>query len=118
MPNTRLASWSAVGTVELGDMDDGQHHALRVPERQAGPGTELGRLFLGDIEGDRHGPDRAVGKPHPVADGLVVVLAEEAPQRREAAVGQQLEVAESGGERSQEGQSARLLLQLGCPVGG
>ena len=24
-----------VGAVELGDMDDGQHHALRVPQRQA-----------------------------------------------------------------------------------
>ena len=64
----------------------------------------LGEL-LGDVERDRHRPERAVGEAHLVADGFVVGFLHEAGERREAAVAEHLEVAESGVVRSQEGRS-------------
>ena len=71
----------AVGPVQLGNMEHRQHHALRVPERQTGAGTQLGRLFLGYVQVDRDGPKGAVGQAHALAHGVVVVLAQEPPQR-------------------------------------
>ena len=106
-----------VRPVELGDMEGSQHDAFGVPESQAGPGADLGRLFLSDIEGDRHRPDRAVRQAHPVADGLVVLLAQEAPQRGEPTVPQQFQVAELAGRKVPGGPVARLLFQLRCPWG-
>ncbi len=85
-----------IGTVELADMQHSQHHALRVAQGQAGADADLRRLLLGYVQGDGNGPQRAIGQAHALADAFVVLLAEEAAQRREATVGQELEVAESG----------------------
>ncbi len=84
-----------IGPEELGDVERAQHHALGVAQRQAAADADLGRLVLGYVQGDGDGPQRAVGQAHALADALVVLLAEEAPQRREATIGQELEVAES-----------------------
>jgi hypothetical protein len=76
------------------DMEDGQRNAFRIPEHELGAGTESTSDGVRDVEGDRDRPQGAVGQAHAGADRLVVSPAEEAPQRREAAAQQQLEVAE------------------------
>ena len=74
---------------------------------------ELLGEFLGDVERDRHRPERAVGEAHLVADRFVVGLAHEAGQRREAAVAEQLEVAELARREIPGGPIARLGFDFG-----
>jgi hypothetical protein len=76
------------------DVQDGQRKAFRVPEHELGAGTESTSNGIRNVEGDRDRPQSAVGQAHAGADRLVVGPAEEAPQRREAAAQQQLDIAE------------------------
>ena len=75
-------------------MIDGEHDAFGIAESNVVALLELLGEFLGDVERDRHRPERAVGEAHLVADGFVVGFAHEAGERREAAVAEHLEVAE------------------------
>ena len=97
--------------VDLLDVEERQQVAVDVAQGQ--------RLALGDAvagrdrQGDRQGPERAVGQPHLGDDPLVVGLAEEALQRREAADGEQLEVAEPPLVERQAGEVLGGRLHLG-----
>ena len=82
------------------------------------PGFELARRSLGDVERDRHRPERAVGEPHVGDDPVVVRLGHEAVERREAAVHQQLEVAELARREVPGRKVARLELELRRTFGG
>ena len=63
----------------------GQHHALGVAERQAVAGLQAVGDLLGDVEHDRHRPQRAVRQAHVATDAVVVGLPEEALKRGERA---------------------------------
>ena len=52
------------------------------------------RESLGNVERDGHRPEEAIDQMHIVADGFVVITVHEASERREAAIEQQLEIAE------------------------
>ena len=97
--------------VDLLDVQERQQVAVDVAQGQ--------RLALGDAvagrdrQGDGQGPERAVGQPHLGDDPLVIGLAEEALQRREAADGQQLEVAEAALVERQAGEVLGGRLHLG-----
>ena len=84
----RSASASRSGVPDVLDVDHGEHHALGIAERDLIARLELVGELLGDVERDRHRPERAVREPHLVADRFVVGLAHEAGERREAAVAQ------------------------------
>ena len=55
----------AIGLPHVFDVQHREHHAFGIAQRNlAGPGGELlGKLF-GDVECDRHRPQRAVGQAH------------------------------------------------------
>ena len=107
----------AVGSPDVFDVDHGEHHALGVAQRDLVALLELVGEFLGDVERDRHRPERAVLEPHLVADRVVVGLAHEAGERREAAVAQELEVAQLPRREVPGGPVARLRLDFGGAFG-
>ena len=84
----------AIRFPDVFDVDDGEHDAFGIAEGDVVARLELLGELLGDIERDRHRPERAVGESHLAADRFVVGLAHEAGERREAAVAEHLEVAE------------------------
>ncbi len=91
----------AIGTLCLGvlvegedllDVQEGEEVAVDVPERE---GLALGHPLRGiNRQGDRQGPEGAVGQPHLGDNSLVVGLAHEPLKRRETARGEQFKVAE------------------------
>ncbi len=105
-----------VGTPHVLDVEHGEHHALVVAQRHALAGCQLLGSGLRDVEGDRHRPQRAVGEPHRLADRVVLALGEEAAQRREGAVGEQLEVADLTGRQVPRREVDGYGLQLGGAV--
>ena len=83
--------------VRLEDRLDGHgrdQEALRIAQPDALAGAQAVDELAGDVEGDRDRPERAVGQAHALEHRLVVGGAEEARERREAAVQQQLQVAQ------------------------
>ena len=100
-----------VVSVDLLDVEKRQQVAVDVAQRQ--------RLALGDAvagrDRQRHGqrPERAIGQPHLADDALVVGLAQEALQRREAADGEQLEIAQTALVERQAGKVLGGRLHLG-----
>ena len=101
--------------VDLLDVEEGQQIAVDVAQGQ--------RLALVDPvarrdgQGDRQGPERAVGQPHLADHAVVVGLAHEAAQRREAAHAEELEVAESALVQRQAGMVLGGRLHLGGTFG-
>ena len=81
-----------VRTPRLCHVQRRQQRPSSVAQRQRPSRPRDRQQFLRYIQHDRNRPQRAVGQPHPVADRVVIVLAEEGPQRREAAAGEQLQV--------------------------
>ncbi len=79
---------------DVADLEDRHEHALGVAQRHALAGLERAGEGLADVEGNRHRPEHARGEPHAGDDAVVVGAAEEALERGEGAVQQQLEVAE------------------------
>jgi hypothetical protein len=75
-------------------MQNRQHHAFEIAQRDRRATTEAAGEFLGDIEGDGDRPECAVSQPHAVADRFVVVASHEAAKRPEPAVDQHLEIAQ------------------------
>src|SRR6185436_9876207 len=84
----------AIGAKDVAHAEEGESHAFRVAQRQRALPLEPARERLGHVQHDGDRPESAVGQAHGTADGLMVRATEEAPQGREAAVEQQLEVAE------------------------
>ncbi len=68
------------------------HDALGVAQRELRSRLEHFGQLRGHVQGHRYGPQRPAGKPHRIAHRLIVVLAEEAGERRERAVHQHLQV--------------------------
>ncbi len=94
--------------VDFLDMEEGEQVAVDVSEGQRlAFGHSLGGI---DGQGDRQGPEGAVGQAHLGDYSLVVGLTHEASKRREAAGGQQFQVTETTFVERQ----ARVLLR-GCP---
>ena len=118
VPKTCLGFGLAIGLPDVFDFDHGEHHAFGIAEGDLVALLELVGEFLGDVERDRHRPERAVGEPHLVADRFVVGLAHEAGERREAAVAEQLEVAELARREVPGGPIARLRFDFGGAAGG
>ena len=100
--------------VDLLDVEERQQVAVDVAQGQ--------RLALGDAvagrdrQGHGQGPEGAVGQPHLGDDPLVVGLAQERLQGREAADGQQLEVAQPPLVEGQAGEVLGGRLHLGGPL--
>jgi len=90
----RLRARLEVGLPDLLDVQRRQHHPFGIAQRQHAAGLERGGELPGDVEHDRDRPEGAVGQAQGRADGVVVGPVHEAGERREAAVEQQLEVAE------------------------
>jgi len=105
-----------VGLPDLLDVEDGQGNALEVPQVEQIALGEIPCDLLGHIERDGDGPERAVGEPHGRTHALVVLPAEEPRQRGEAAIEQQLQIADlPGGQRPGHLVPAQFL-ELLCPV--
>ena len=83
-----------VGLPAVGHGHGGVEHALAVAQVDGLAELELLGEGRGHVERDRDRPQDAAGEAHVGQDGLVVGLAQEALERREAAVHQQLEIAE------------------------
>ena len=84
----------AVGLPDVFDVQDGDHDAFGIAQGDlAAAGLEGFGEGLGDIERDRHRPEKAAGELHVAAHAFVIGLVHEACERREAAVEEQLEVA-------------------------
>ena len=83
-----------IGPPDILDLQRRQHDAFGVAQRQAGAGCERRGQRLGDVQRDRHRPQRAVGETHLRAHALVVAARHEAGERREAPVEQELQVAQ------------------------
>ncbi len=112
----RLGLGLAVDRPDVLDGQRRQHDALGVAQRQpVAGGQSFGRL-LGDVEGDRDGPQLAAGEPHLVAGRLEVGAAHEARERREPAVQDQLEVADLPRRQVPGRPVARGLADLGPPL--
>ena len=91
----RLGFGLAVGLPHVFDVQNRQHHAFGIAQRNfaaarlEGPGE-----VISDIQGDRDGPQNATGRTHVVAHTLVIRARHEATQRREATAHQQFKIAE------------------------
>ncbi len=83
-----------VGPVDLLDVQGRQHHPLGVTQGDGGARADLGGQLVGDVEGDRYGPERSVGQPHISTDRRHVGATEEPAQGRERTGQQELEVAQ------------------------
>lgn len=104
----RLCLSVVVGGPDVLHVDDGQRHPLGIAQGEAVPVPEPPGQVLGDVEGDGDRPERPVGEPHRGADRGPALLPEESAQGREAAGGQQLEVAELAGGQVPARQPGRL----------
>ncbi len=83
----------AIGRPHVANLERCHDDALEIPQRDLVAGREPLCKGLGDIERYRDRPEQAVGKTHRRDDRVVVVPVEEALERREGAVQQQLDVA-------------------------
>ena len=111
---TDFAFRFAIGLPHVFDVEHGEHDAFGIAEGDLVlPGLELLGELLGDVERDRHRPERAVVELHVAADALVVGLVHEAGERREAAVAEHLEVADLARREVPGGAIARLRLWFG-----
>ena len=101
-------------SVNLFDMQKRQHIAVNVAKRQ--------RLSFRDAvarrDRQRHGqrPERSIGQTHLADNAFIVRLVQKAFQRREAADGQQLEVAQSALVERQAGKVFGGCLHFGGSV--
>lgn len=78
----------------VGDRQDRQNDALGIAQRDVLTGFDLVGKGLVHIQRDRHREQRAIGGAHVLDHAVIVGLAHEALQRVEAAVHQQLKVAD------------------------
>ena len=105
-----------VGAIDARDLHRRDQHAFAVAQRDLVADLELvGELGL-HVEVDRHRPDHAGREPHVRQHGLVVLLVEEAFERRERAVEQHLDVADLAHVEIPRRQVARARL-LGLHAG-
>ena len=101
----------AIGLPDVFDVQDGDHDALGVAQRDLGAtGLEVLGEGLRDIEGDRHRPEQAAAQSHLAADAFVIGLVHEAGERREAAVESISRSQIWRGVRSHEGKSREAAL--------
>ena len=96
----------------VGDRQDRQDHPFLIAQRDVLPRRDAFGEFLVHVERDRHRPERAIGQTHVVDDALVIGFAQEALEREETAVHQQLKVADLTRRQVPGRQVARLDLQL------
>ncbi|RIA55546.1 hypothetical protein BXY53_0612 [Dichotomicrobium thermohalophilum] len=90
----RLRLARLVGAPDRLDIHQREKHALGVPQRDPPGGAgAIGELGA-HIERHRHRPERAALQPHGVTDAVIISLAQEAVQRRKAAIHQQFEIAD------------------------
>ncbi len=100
----------------VGDRHRGEDHAFLVAQGDVLADLDsLGEGFL-DVQRDRHWPQRAVGQAHVLDDAVVVGLGQEALERVEAAVHQQLEIADLSRRHVERGQVACFDLELLCAL--
>ena len=81
----------------IGDGHRAEDHALLIAQGDVLTQIEALGEFFRHIQRDRHGPECAVGQPHLVHDAVVIVFAQEPLERVEAAVHQQLYIADLTG---------------------
>ena len=78
----------------VGDGHGGEDHAFLVAQGDVFAHFQgFGKLF-GDIQVDRHRPERPIGQPHVFHNAVVVFLGQEALERVEAAIHQKLKIAD------------------------
>ena len=93
-----------------------EHHPFGIAERDRASGGELAGELARQVEGDGDRPQGAVRQAHVRRDGVVVGLAEEAGQRREGAVQQELQIAELAGRQIPRRPVTGGGLELGAPL--
>ncbi|MPL71146.1 hypothetical protein SDC9_16917 [bioreactor metagenome] len=96
----------------VGDRQDREDHTFLIAQRDVGAGLDALGEFLADVEGDRHRPERPVGEVHVLDDAVVILFAQEALERVETAVHQQLEVTDLPRRQVPRNEVAGLDLQL------
>ena len=89
----RLRLLFTIGRPQVFDVQRGEHHPLRVPQRKHSPNLELVGQLLWNVEGNRHRPERAAHQPHFRTDPFVVCTAQESREGGKCAVEQKLYVA-------------------------
>ena len=102
----------------VGDRHDGEDDPLLIAQRDVLIRADAFSEFLGDVERDRHRPERAVGEAHIVDDGVIVSLRQEPFQRVETAVHQELQIADLAGRQIPGRQVASFNLKLRGALGG
>ena len=103
----------AVGLPYVLDVQDGQHDAFGIAQRNfaAARLEGLGEV-LADVQRDGHGPEQPAGQLHVLTDAFVVGAIHESAQRGEAAAEQQLEIAKLAGGQVPRGPLARVSFQF------
>ena len=98
-------------------VQDGEHHAFSVAQRNFGAtGFESFRKLFCDVERDRHRPNHAAGEPHVLTDALVLGAGHEATQRRESATHQQFQITDLARSQIPGRPLARMGFQFASPV--
>ena len=99
-------------------MQDGNHDAFGIAQRdRAAAGLEVFREGFGNIQGDRHRPEKAVAQPHFLTDAFVIVPVHESGEGRKAAVEEQFEIANLAWSKVPRREVARLGLGFGRVFG-
>ncbi len=82
-----LGFFGAIRLPDIANVKHGNHNAFAIAKRDfARAGCQLLGEFFGHVERDGHGPERAVGEPHVLADAFIIFAVHEAAQRRESAI--------------------------------
>ena len=89
-------------------------HALLVTQGDILTQFEAFGKGFADVEVDRHGPEAAVGQTHVFNDAIVIFLGQEAFERVETAVHQQLKIANLTRGQVKADQIASFYLQFLC----
>ena len=102
-----------VGHPFVGQRHDCQDHALLVAQGDVGARLQpFGELF-GDVQRDGHRPQRARRQAHVADDAVIVGLGQKALQRVEAAVHQQLQIADLARRQVPAGHPPGIVLERG-----
>ncbi len=98
---------------DVAHFERGKDHALEIAQGHLVTRLQFGREVFADIQRHRHRPEHAAREAHVADHRIVIIPVEEALERREGAVQQQLDVTELAlGKVPRHVVACRLLLSL------
>ena len=109
----RIGFRLAVGLPYVLDVQDGQHDAFGIAQRDlaAARFEGFGEVFA-DVQRDGHGPEQSAGQLHVMTDAFVVGAIHEATKRGKTAAEQQFQIAKLAGGQVPRGPLARASFQF------